>query len=208
MTAQDRRERKKEELQREIVETAFECFAETGYHQTGIADIASRLGIGHGTFYRYFENKRDILDHVISDLVSRVVSALADENRPDAARTLEDYRRQVARIGDSLIDVLGADARMTRVLLFEATTVDERLRQRMFDLLDLAREMTASYLLHGVDEGYLRSDLDVQNTAIAINGAVLAMLLQDLRNPDNESRRRFSEALQRLMYIGIAGQQP
>ncbi|MCE5287748.1 MAG: TetR/AcrR family transcriptional regulator [Nocardiaceae bacterium] len=204
MTAQDRRERQKEELQRDIVATAFECFAETGYHQTGIADIASRLGIGHGTFYRYFANKRDILDHVISDLVGRVVSALADENRPDAAWTLEDYRRQVARIGDSLIDVLGADTRMTRVLLFEATTVDAPLRDRMFGLLDFAREMTASYLRHGVDVGYLRPDLDVRNTAVAINGAILAMLLEDLRHPDGESRRRFSEALQHLMYVGIS----
>jgi AcrR family transcriptional regulator len=29
--------------------------------------LAEREGIGHGTFYRYFENKRDIVDHVIDD---------------------------------------------------------------------------------------------------------------------------------------------
>ena len=64
-----RAERKKQELRREIVEAAFECFTERGYHATGIADIAARLGIGHGTFYRYYENKRDIVDHVITDLI-------------------------------------------------------------------------------------------------------------------------------------------
>src|SRR5581483_1391867 len=47
-------ERRKAELRREIIDAAFTCFAENGYHATGIADIAARLGIGHGTFYRYF----------------------------------------------------------------------------------------------------------------------------------------------------------
>ncbi|MET0796373.1 MAG: helix-turn-helix domain-containing protein, partial [Rhodococcus sp. (in: high G+C Gram-positive bacteria)] len=66
-----RAERKKAELRREIIDASFECFAKRGYHATGIADIATTLGIGHGTFYRYFENKRDIIDHVIDDLIAK-----------------------------------------------------------------------------------------------------------------------------------------
>ena len=64
-------QRKRHELREEIVDAAFAEFAERGYHDTGIADIARRLGIGHGTFYRYFENKRDILDHVVTRLMPR-----------------------------------------------------------------------------------------------------------------------------------------
>ncbi|WP_241199177.1 helix-turn-helix domain-containing protein [Rhodococcus sp. NJ-530] len=43
-----RAERKKAELRREIIDASFECFAQRGYHATGIADIATTLGIGHG----------------------------------------------------------------------------------------------------------------------------------------------------------------
>ncbi|WP_323794052.1 TetR/AcrR family transcriptional regulator, partial [Nocardioides sp.] len=77
-------EQRKAELRREIVAASFDCFAEKGYHATGIADIAARLGIGHGTFYRYFANKRDIVEHVIDDLIARILAALGDENAPDA----------------------------------------------------------------------------------------------------------------------------
>ena len=63
--AASRAAQRKAELRREIVAASFDCFAERGYHATGIADIAARLGIGHGTFYRYFENKRDLLVKVI-----------------------------------------------------------------------------------------------------------------------------------------------
>jgi AcrR family transcriptional regulator len=65
-TTLSRAERQRIQLQAEIIEAAFLEFSERGYHQTAISDIAKRLGIGHGTFYRHFENKRDILDKVMS----------------------------------------------------------------------------------------------------------------------------------------------
>src|SRR4030081_372015 len=68
-----------ERRRREIIEAAFEVFATRGYTAAGIADIAERLGMGHGTFYRYFKNKRDILDQVVDYGVERIVSAMLQE---------------------------------------------------------------------------------------------------------------------------------
>jgi len=200
--ARTRAERKKDELRREIIDAAFEEFATKGYHGTGIADIAQRLGIGHGTFYRYFENKRDIIDHVITDLAGRIAEGLADENAPEAAHSVDDYRAQVGRIGQSLTRVFRADPRIPKVLLLEATSVDPEMTQRVLDFFDTVAVMTASYLRHGVESGYLRADLDVDNTARAINGMVLATVIQGLRNPGSGSRG-ITVAIERLMYEGI-----
>ena len=57
-----RAERNRLQLRADILQAAFIEFSDRGYHQTAIADIAQRLGIGHGTFYRYFDNKRDIFE--------------------------------------------------------------------------------------------------------------------------------------------------
>ncbi|HNL81668.1 MAG TPA: helix-turn-helix domain-containing protein, partial [Agitococcus sp.] len=46
-----RAERNRQQLRSDILQAAFIEFAERGYHQTAISDIAKRLGIGHGTFY-------------------------------------------------------------------------------------------------------------------------------------------------------------
>lgn len=181
MPKRSRAERKREELRREIIDAAFDCFAERGYHGTGIADIAGRLGIGHGTFYRYFQNKRDIVDHVIDELLGRVVDALGTENAPDAAGTLAEYRDQVVRISDALSDIFHADPRIPRFLLAGATGIDRELNERMFGVLDTAAALTVGYLEHGVEAGYLRADLDAENTARAINGLIIASLLFSLR---------------------------
>ena len=80
----------------------------------------SRLGIGHGTFYRYFENKRDIVEHVITDLIERIVETLGAENAPEAAHTLEDYRAQTERIGTALAGIFSEDPRVPLLLLSAA----------------------------------------------------------------------------------------
>ncbi|RJS47779.1 TetR/AcrR family transcriptional regulator [Nocardioides cavernaquae] len=196
--------RRKLELRREIIDAAFECFAEKGYHATGIADIAARLGIGHGTFYRYFTNKRDIVEHVITDLIERIIGTLAAENAPDAVHTLEDYRAQTVRIGDALAQVFGEDPRVPRMLLLEAPGIDKEMGARILEFFELATSLTATYVAHGVQDGYLPDDLDVDNTARAINGMILGSVLAALSDPTLDERR-LRTAIQRVMYDGIAG---
>ncbi|MFC8046749.1 TetR/AcrR family transcriptional regulator [Nocardia sp. NPDC057353] len=197
-----RAERRKAELRRDIIDTAFVCFAEKGYHATGIADIAGELGIGHGTFYRYFSNKREIIDHVIDELAARIVAALATENSPDAAATLDDYRAQIERIGAALTVILVQDRRVAQLLLFHATGIDDELTARLYGLLDTADALTAGYLEHGVERGYLRADLDTANTAKAVTGMLLAAVLHGLRDPEGDVRA-LAEAIRRLLVDGV-----
>jgi AcrR family transcriptional regulator len=199
-----RAERRKAELRQEIIDTAFVCFAERGYHSTGIADIAAHLGIGHGTFYRYFSNKRDIIDHVIDDLAARIVAALGTDNAPDAARTLDEYREQIERIGVALTRILIEDRRVAQLLLFHATGIDDELTRRLYGLLDTADALTAGYLEHGVELGYLRVDLDTRNTARAVTGMLLAGVVHGLRDPDENSITALNEAIRRLLVDGVA----
>lgn len=197
-------EQKKLELRRDIIDAAFEVFAEKGYHDSGIADIAARLGIGHGTFYRYFENKRDIVEHVVDDLIGRIVGALAEENAPDAVATLEDYRAQTARIGIAFGRIVLDDPRVPQMVILQAPGIDPAMGRRVQDFFALAEDITAQYLERGVRLGYLRADLDVHGTAVAINGMILGSLLAAIRNPDAGAQERLSEAIRRVMYDGIS----
>ena len=201
-------ERRKAELRRQIIDTAFACFAEKGYHATGIADIATELGIGHGTFYRYFENKRDIIDHVIDDLAARIIEALGTENAPDAAASLAQYRHQLDRIGVALHRIFLEDRRVAQLLLFQATGIDPELTMRLYGLLDTADALTAGYLEHGVELGYLRADLDTVNTAKAVTGMLLTAILHGLRDPDPDSTAGLARAIPRLLIDGVRATDP
>ncbi|TQM31772.1 TetR family transcriptional regulator [Nocardia bhagyanarayanae] len=196
-------QRRKAELRQEIIDTAFVCFAEKGYHATGIADIANELGIGHGTFYRYFANKRDIIDHVIDDLSARIVDALGTQNAPDAAGSLDEYRAQLERIGTALSHILIEERRIPQLLLFHATGIDDELTARLYGLLDTADALTAGYLEHGVEMGYLRADLDTANTARAVTGMLLAAVIHGMRDPDEAAIQGLNQAIRRLLIDGV-----
>ena len=197
-------QRKQQELREQIVDAAFAEFAERGYHNTGIADIAQRLGIGHGTFYRYFTNKRDILDHVVTQLIERLLAALTDENAPDAATTLDSYREQSQRIARAITKIFEDDPRAGRMLLLEATSIDGDLTDRLMSVFDTSATLIAGYFENGVRRGYLRADLDIGASAEAVVGMMIAGILDILRHPQDPDRHeRFSAAVIRLMLDGI-----
>lgn len=197
-------QRKHQALHDEIIDAAFAEFAQRGYHDTGIADIARRLGIGHGTFYRYFQNKRDILDHVVTQAIERLLGALTQDNAPDAASTLESYREQTKRIAHEITKIFQDDPRAARMLLLEATSIDTELTDRLLSVFDTAATLIAGYFENGVRHGYIRADLDTAASAEAVVGMMIAGILNILRHPDDPARyERFSAALLRLMLDGI-----
>ncbi|NKB62128.1 MAG: TetR family transcriptional regulator [Gammaproteobacteria bacterium] len=53
-----------------IVNTAIECFAEKGFHQTSVRDIASKAEISLGSLYTHFQNKDALIDK-IAEIESR-----------------------------------------------------------------------------------------------------------------------------------------
>jgi len=193
-----------EKRRAEILEAALELFAERGYHNTGVADIAARLRMSHGTFYRYFESKRDILDYVVEGLVTRIGEAVAASNGVGTPDTLERYRDQVGRIAEALVEVVHEDPRIARVLLFEATGIDDELTSRIIREIDALRSLTAAYLQHGVDAGFLRADLEVGETARALNGMIYAGALHAIRSGGSDEAQAYVEAALRLMFDGIS----
>jgi AcrR family transcriptional regulator len=197
-------ERRKLQLREELIDAAIEVFAESGYHDAGVADIAKRVGIGHSTFYRHFENKRAILDEVVNTVIERFMAALAAENAPEAANTLDEYRDQAARIGAALADIT-SDIRVVRLLLTEAASVDTDLRRRIDDMVDLAVQVNASFYEHGRERGYLRADLDATATSRAVIGMILGLAAIGL-NPalDDDERANTIQAAVRLMFDGIS----
>lgn len=195
-----------ERRRREIADAAAITFAEQGYHATGIADIARRLGIGHGTFYRYFKNKRDILEFVLSEVTRRLGEVLASED-PTATTTVEEYRAQVVRIGEGLFELFTSEPAIARLFYVESVGADHEFSEQWLDAQAAYATVTARYLQNGVDRGFLPADLDIEVSARAVNGMIFAGLLAAVRGSagDAAERERWVQGITRLMFTGIAG---
>jgi len=69
--------KEKEQKRKEIIKQAIQIFIQKGYHRTKIADITRSLKISTGTFYLYFNNKRDLFVEVIDDVFRNLVGEAA-----------------------------------------------------------------------------------------------------------------------------------
>lgn len=193
-----------DQKRQQILGAALKVFAELGYHNAGIADIAREVGAGHGTFYRYFANKRDILDHVLTYAAERIGAALADTG-PTASNTVEEYRTQVERIGHALFDLFVTDRQIVPVFFMQSMSVDAEMTERILAMNDALAALTETYLRNGVDKGFLRTDLDTAVTAKAVNGAITAGAIAALRFTDSAAERdRWVRAVTALMFDGVA----
>jgi AcrR family transcriptional regulator len=196
------RTRRPEERRGEILDAALELFSERGYHATGVADIAAELNMSHGTFYKYFKSKRDILEQMVDQAERRISDHVAGVTDPHDLGTPAEYRDEARRVAAAMLRVIHDDARLGRLLLLVATGVDDALTMRMLGIADRMRELTSEYLRHGVRHGWLRSDLAIVETARAVNGMIYAGAIRAVR--EGAEPDRYVGAAVRMMFDGIS----
>ena len=91
-----RRERKKLQSRKTILEAAISEFSKKGYKETSVADIMSAADLGIGTFYNYFASKEDLLFSLLGRLGETIRMALAE------ARAAERTSLELLEVGAPL----------------------------------------------------------------------------------------------------------
>lgn len=79
-----------------LVVAALDLFAERGYENTTVIDIAERAGLTKSTFFRHFQDKREVLfggDTMTGLLVKGIATA------PDTAAPLEAVAHALDAVG-------------------------------------------------------------------------------------------------------------
>ncbi|KUN01249.1 hypothetical protein AQI95_32820 [Streptomyces yokosukanensis] len=71
-----RRDRKKAATRRTLLQTATRMFAERGFQETTVKDIATEAGVTERTFFRYFPSKEDLVFAEILDFVPLVAQEI------------------------------------------------------------------------------------------------------------------------------------
>lgn len=190
---------------REILDAAYTVFAEKGYHNAGIADIARELGVGHGTIYRYYENKVDIASSVIVDLIEKI-SGVVTAEPPESITTLEEYRACLSRIGERFFSLLEENPEIHQWLFYEALSIDESVTEKINQAFDLFAAYTELYLRNGIERGFLRPDIHTREASLAIN----AMLFEAARRLhladriDEDAKRTWQDTIVGLILDGLA----
>src|SRR5579863_4981543 len=175
----------------QVLHHAKRIFARKGYHRTNVADIIARAGIARGTFYLYFQNKKDLfeelLEQVLSELTSRIERLRIAPGRPDPVQQLRDNLSRV------LAYVL-AERELTDILLNHSTGFDRELDEKIQDFYDRIAALIQRSLDLGIEMNLVRKS-NTRATSYAILGGVKEVIGMLSRSREIDTAKFVEEIL-------------
>ena len=130
------RERKKQQTRETIAHAALRLFAERGYDETTLAEIAEAADVAPRTIFAYFESKEDILFSEESILLDELRRRL-DERPADA--TTVDALREFLGCMESPDD----EARLRKKVIMANPALQMKMRARHVQLEPMLAESIA-----------------------------------------------------------------
>src|SRR5436190_6527056 len=150
-----------------ILRAATDVFAESGYFNAQVADVARAAGVAAGTVYLYFRSKDDLL----ASIFERSMRDAIAEGRAMAG-AVRDPRERLRRFATLHLGRLGRDRNLAvvfQVELRQSTKFMERFSSTLLrDYLGLIRDAIAD----GQRSGMFRTDIRPTAAAKMLFGAL------------------------------------
>ena len=189
--------RRKEESRRRLLDAARDLFVQKGYHDTRPQDIAKQAGVGHGTFYLHFADKKACFLSFVDEARDEVTAACM--SRIEGVKDLEG---QVRGIFDAVFDYGEANPGV-----FEAAVTDPGLltsndnEGREVNVLEQWGDVWGGIIAQHKADGAIPEDIDAE----LAGQAVVGMLRQSgiVARRRDFGRDRLTDALVRLLLRGL-----
>jgi TetR/AcrR family fatty acid metabolism transcriptional regulator len=154
-----------------ILRSAVKVFAQKGYFNSKVADIAAEAGIADGTVYLYFKSKDEILHSVFDQAMEAFIS----EGRKELSSITQPIER-LRKIADLHLARLGDDRDLAIVFQVELRGsikfMQEFSSAGFADYLDIIRET----INEGQNLGVFRNDIKPIIAAKILYGALDEMV--------------------------------
>lgn len=166
--------RRKERTKSRLLDSAATVFSRTGFHKTLVSDIVADAGVGQGTFYRYYNSKREIFEALFDRLATEILAEFApmSSQLPDNA---SEYQQSSSSLLKRLVKVIELNRDLVLLFLRQGPSIDRDFEAKMTAVYEQIARLAQYYLDHASKRGFARrcrSDLVAQ----AIIGMALRLV--------------------------------
>jgi TetR/AcrR family transcriptional regulator, fatty acid metabolism regulator protein len=154
---------------RQILAAAVKVFAEKGFHEARVGDIAEEAGIAYGLVYHYFASKEELLETIFRTTWTEMLARV--EEVETAGVPAAEAVRQVTAL---LLRTWRRDPDLVRVLVREVTR-NQHVQQEIEEISS-AMESLERIVRRGQESGEFRAELDPRLAAVVFYGALEEVL--------------------------------
>jgi len=167
MEATIRTRTKQNDKYHRILEAAVKVFADQGFFQSTVSQIAKVAGVADGTIYLYFKNKDDILVQIFSYKTKQVFEGFREEV-DRVADPVEKLRNLVRRH----LEEFQKDRHMAIVYQSETHQTSRRAEAQIRKMSKMYLDLISEIVEQGQEDGCIRKDLYLGLVRRFIIGAV------------------------------------
>jgi AcrR family transcriptional regulator len=181
------RERKKAQTRQLIADTAARLFAERGYENVAVSDVAREADVSEGTVYNYFPTKEQLVTDREQQIQDRLCDLIRD--RPPGTSPARAIRNFVL---EDVASIRGADPQLWRGELGYLSVISPTVHRLSLELTD----RLATALGDAIGE-----TSKLQPTIATLHGIALASVFQIIideagrRTRDGQSPKRIGREL-------------
>ncbi len=168
-----RRDRRKARDRQEVFQAAARLFAELGFAETGMAQIAEAADFSVGKLYTLFTNKEGLFVSLVSERLRSMDEAGATAVDPRAI-PLDQLRQRI----HAALDFFVQDPHFSQIFLNEYPTLADGVLQA-----ESQRhiQLTAHYLQLAMDQGHIAAE-DSEALAAIVNAFITGLIdLSEMR---------------------------
>ena len=182
----------------QILSAAMKVFAEKGFYKTTVSDIARTANVAHGTICLYFKTK----DEILIQIFEKEISALIDHMQREIGREprVENKLRRLIEIQMNLIET---NPELTELLLLEARQSGKFLRSTAINQIANYCELIEGVLKQGVEEGIIRSDLNLSAASTVIFGGIEGIATRWILETKRGFLSEMAQTITKLILSGI-----
>ena len=182
----------------QLLYTALAIFAEKGYHATTVGDIIERASVARGTFYNYFDSKRQIFECVLDQLFTLATQAVFPISIGPAAEMRAGVRGNIKALCTSLMENLP----VARLLLEQAVGLDSEANEQLKNFYDRILTRLELAIRDGQSMGIVRAG-NASIIATSLLGLIKEALFQQLIGTRRHSVAELVEELFTIADRGI-----
>ncbi len=136
----------KGERRLQILDASRDVFAKRGYARATVDDIVAEAGVARGTFYLYFDDKRDAFAELVQRFASQITAVIVRIATDDPARPVAD---QVLENTRAILRLCLAERSMTKILFTDAVGVDPEFQHQLATFYDTVVQLLTESLKDG-----------------------------------------------------------
>lgn len=195
-----RKPRPRDDRRAQLLEAARQVFADKGFDAATVDDITRVAGVAKGTFYLYFEEKRQVLHALVETFLS-LLTAIGQSVATEVG-TPTEYFARITQAMTEILRVFSEHRALAKLAYRESMGIDRQLARMLHDFYRAIAEVEAENIRLGIRLGIFR-EVDPLVTAYAHIGMIERVALALPVERPSASLPSLTKQLLALGYEGL-----